>query len=439
MPRDLPELIRADRAHLWHPRSQQRSWAAADPLILTSASGCWVTDIHGRQRIDATAGRGTAVFGHSHPDVRRAIEQQLKKLTHSSLQSGSHVPALRLAERLAEIAPWGLQRCFFGANRSDTVEAAMKISWQVQQARGQPARQRFAVVGQAHHGDSIGALTLAGDDPDHELFEPLLNEPVILAAPRSASDATDALLQRAMRQLEAAAPHLAALFVEPLCVGRQWQMHPPSWLRALLQRARELDVLLVIDEANTSLGRTCASFAVDTVGVAPDLLLLSNGLTNGTLPLGVVLATEEVYDTFGGVGGSAQQLAHVEHWAGSPLSCAAALATLDLLEQGQMLDWATALTQQIAMLGPRLANTPGVRQVRTTGVLVAVELDLPSSHPESATGEAGAVVNAAREAGALLHAEGNTVLIQPPLCTPDDALLDLFDITTQAIRTVLAP
>ena len=439
MPQDLPELIRADRAHLWHPRSQQRSWAAADPLILTSASGCWVTDIHGRRRIDATSGRGTAVFGHGHPQVRRAIEEQLKQLSHHSLQSASHIPALRLAERLAGIAPWGLQRCFFGASRSDTVEAAMKICWQVQQARGRPARQRFAVLGQAHHGDSLGALSLAGDDPAHEMFEPLLNEPVLLAAPRSAGDSTVFLLKRALADLEAAAPHLAALFVEPLCVGRQWHMHPPSWLRTLLERARELDVVLVVDEARSSLGRTCATFAVDTVGVAPDLLLLSDGLTNGTLPLGVVLATDTIYETLQGDRRATQQLAHVEHWAGNPLSCAAALATLDLLEQGQVLDWATALTQQIALLAPRLANTPGVRQVRTTGVLVAVELDLPSSHPDSATGEAGAVVNAAREAGALLHAEGTTLLLQPPLCTPDDALVELFDITTQAIRTVLSP
>jgi len=429
-------LADLDRRHLWHPFTQHQAWNAEEPLIIADAEGCWLRDDVGRRYLDGVSSLWCNVHGHRVPEIDAAVRAQLDRVAHSTLLGLSHPTAITLAARLAAVAPAGLTRVFYSDSGSTAAEVALKMAFQYQRQRGAPERTRFATLSGAYHGDTIGAVSVGGIDLFHETFRPLLFPTVVLPAPVTAGGAEEAdCLERALAALDAHGDQLAALVVEPLVQGAAgMKHHSPAFLRALVERARALGALVIADEVAVGFGRTGALFACELAEVRPDLLCLAKGITGGYLPLAATLATDAIYEAFLAAPAAARQFFHGHTYTGNPLACAAALASLDLFAQREVLTHVRALAARFAAHLERVASLPGVAAVRHRGVMVGIDLATPGGVPYSPEVRAGhRLAMAARARGVVLRPLGDTLVINPPLALS----LDEADLLFSAVGDLL--
>lgn len=440
-----------DLAVLWHPCTQMREHPHALPLFpVARGEGAWLVGFDGRRVLDGVSSWWTNLHGHAEPRIAEAIALQARTLEQVILAGFSHAPAVELAERLLAIAPCEagrdpLAKVFYADNGSAGVEVALKMAFHWFHNRGIEGRTKFVALTGSYHGETLGALSV-GDIPLYRrVYAPLLLETLFAPSPdafgardeaeaeRLALAAADALAQL----LDAHAGEICALIVEPLlqCAGGM-RMHHPAWLRRTRELCDAHGVFLIADEIATGFGRTGTLFACEQAGIQPDLLCLSKGLTGGFLPLCAVLATQAIYDGF--LDDSREHaFLHSHSYSGNPLACAAALASLDILERDGVLARNRATAAKMAALAEPLRAHPAVAEVRQTGMVVAIEL-----HPEAGNAEDGHAVEiagrrglrvyrAALEAGVLLRPLGDVLYWMPPYCI-DDAQLDLMARATAA-------
>lgn len=449
---------------LWHPCTQMREHgiglpaghageAAALPLLTVArGEGAWLVCHDGRRVLDAVSSWWTNLHGHAEPSIAAAIARQAHTLEQVILAGCSHPPAVELAERLLAVAPRQpgrdpLAKVFYADNGSSGVEVALKMAFHWFHNRGERGRTRFVALRGSYHGETIGALAV-GDLPLYRnVYGPLLPQALFAASPDAfgAHDA-NAAEQRAhaaadaLQQLFEAHPgEICAFILEPLvqCAGGM-RMHHPAYLR----RARDLcdahGIFMIADEIAVGFGRTGTLFACEQGGIQPDLLCLSKGLTGGFLPLCAVLATNRIYDGF--LDDSRERaFLHSHSYSGNPLACAAALASLDILENDGVIERNRMTAERMAELAAPFAAHPMVAEVRQTGMILAIEL-----HPEADNHEDGHAVEisgrrglrmyrAALEHDVLLRPLGDVLYWMPPYCIDNAQLSLLVQATTAAI------
>lgn len=408
-------LVAADHRHLWHPFTQMQEWLAEPPVIIESGQGAVLRDVEGREYLDANSSIWTNLHGHQHPHITAAIQAQLGRIAHSSFLGLSNVPAIQLAERLAHLS--GMPRVFYSDDGSTAVEAAIKLALQYWQHRGQPHRRRFVAFANAYHGDTLGAVSVGGIDLFHTTFKPLLFE-----------------VERVTRVEEiGAGDDLAAVIIEPLIQGAAgMKLWPAGMLRELRRFCDATGALLILDEVLTGFGRTGRMFACQHEAVQPDLMALAKGLTAGYLPLAATLTTEEIFRAFLGEYGEFKTFFHGHSYTGNQLGCAAALASLDVFEEEQVLPRIASLSDQLAAGLTRLASMPGVRETRQCGLIGAVEIG-----PYPIEQKMGfQVCDAMRTRGVLTRPIGNTIVIIPPYCVTDAQLATIISVLADSVQEV---
>jgi adenosylmethionine-8-amino-7-oxononanoate aminotransferase len=415
------DLAAADRAHLWHPFTQQRGWAEEEPLIVESAEGTDLIDIHGRRYIDGVSSLWCNVHGHRHPRIDAAVREQLDSVAHSTMLGLSHRPGIELARRLVELAPAGLTRVFYSDSGSTAAEIALKTAFQYWRQRGEE-RPRFLALRMAYHGDTIGSVSVGGIDLFHSLYRPLLFD-TLKAEPGDLDDMD--------RLLGEHAGEVAAVIMEPLVQGAAGMLvHPSGYLRGVRELCDRHGVLLILDEVATGFGRTGRMFACEHEGVAPDLMCLAKGITGGYLPLAATLATERIYEGFLGEFEEFRTFFHGHTYTGNPLACAAALATLDVFEEERTLEGLAGKIDLLRDLLRPVTGLPAVREVRQCGFMVGIELsDFPLS-----VRMGHRVTLEARARGAIVRPLGDVVVLMPPLSISVGNLRRLVAITADAIE-----
>ena len=420
-----PDLVERDRRAVWHPYAPPR----ADPLFaVESACGVRLRLVDGRELVDGMSSWWSAIWGYRHPHLEAAIREQLERLPHVMFGGLTHEPAVSLCERLLALAPPGLCRAFLCDSGSVAVEVAIKLALQVWQARGRPERRRLLALRGGYHGDTAGAMAVC--DPVtgmHSLFRGVLAEQLFAErpAPRFDEACTDEHLADFSRLLERHAHELAAVILEPIVqgAGGMW-FYAPDYLRRVRALCDRHDVLLIADEIATGFGRTGRVFACEHAGIAPDLLCAGKALTGGTLSLAVTLASDAVCEAL--AAGEPGALMHGPTFMGNPLACAAANASLDLLEREP---WAERVAAIEAGLRRGLAPCralPGVTDVRVLGAIGVVELDEPV--------DMARVQPAFVEAGVWIRPFGRLVYTMPPFPIEDADLA----LVTGAIGRVLS-
>ena len=423
VPVDHATLAAEDRAHLWHPFTQQRGWAGEEPLIVERADGTDLIDTNGRRYIDGVSSLWCNVHGHRHPRIDRAVRAQLDRMAHSTMLGLSHPLAIRLARRLVDIAPAGLTRVFYSDSGSTATEIALKMAFQYWQQRGgeDARRTRFVSLRDAYHGDTIGAVSVGGIDVFHGTYRPLLFES-LMAEPGDAAD-----IERLLEQHEG---EVAAVIVEPLVQGAAgMRVHPDGYLRDVRDLCDRHGALLVCDEVATGFGRTGRMFACEHEDVAPDLLCVAKGVTGGYLPLAATLATERIYEGFLGEHAELRTFFHGHTYTGNPLACAAALASLDVFEREQTLE---RLQPKIALLERLLRpveSLSAVGEVRRRGFMCGIELR--GFDPSDRMGHL--VTLEARRRGAVVRPLGDVVILMPPLSISEADLERLVAIVAESI------
>ncbi len=421
---DHEALVEADRAHLWHPFTQQRDWAGEPPVIVERAEGTDLIDTQGNRYIDGVSSLWCNVHGHRQPRIDAAIREQLDRVAHSTMLGLSHPPAIELASRLVDIAPPGLTRVFYSDSGSTATEIALKMAFQYWRQQGDDRRTRFISLREAYHGDTIGSVSVGGIDLFHATYRPLLFD-TLAAEPGDVDD---------MRRLFETHPdEIAAVILEPLVQGAAGMLvHPESYLRAVRELCDEHDTLLICDEVAVGYGRTGRMWACEHEDVSPDLLCIAKGLTGGYMPLAATLASERIYEGFLGAPEEARTFFHGHTYTGNPLACAAAIANLETFERERTLEGLQPKIRLLDELLDGVAGLPQVDEVRSRGLMAGI--DLGEHDPAQRVGHR--VAMAARERGAIIRPLGDVVVLMPPLAIDTGDLRRLVEITTASIEAV---
>ncbi len=439
-----------DRRYLWHPFTQQRDWVQTAPLIIERGQGVYLYDSDGRRYLDGVSSIWVNLHGHRKGALDRALTAQLKRIAHTTLLGLSNAPAIELAKRLVGIAPRGLTRVFYSDNGSTAVEVALKMAFQYWRLQGSAdkSKTKFLHLGQAYHGDTLGAVGVGGIPIFHERFKPLLRPsyeahapycyrcPLGLTFPKckvACADSVEDVLERHHDEI-------AALIVEPmlLAAGGMITM-PPGYLTRLRKLCTRYRVLMIADEVATGFGRTGRMFACEHEGIKPDLMAVSKGLTGGYLPLAATLTTERIYRAFLGRYDEFRAFFHGHSYTGNPLGCAVALANLEVFRKERTL---ARLQPKIKTLGRLLAPFRAhqhVGDIRQLGLIVGIELvrNRGTKAPYPLAERVGMrVADEAKKLGLLLRPLGNVIVLMPPLSTTIPELRRMAGIVTKAIRAV---
>ncbi|MDW8221549.1 MAG: adenosylmethionine--8-amino-7-oxononanoate transaminase [Gemmatales bacterium] len=459
-PEEKRQLQTWDLAHVWHPFTQMAQYEQSEPLIIQRAAGCWLEDVDGRRYLDGVASIWCNLFGHRRAEIDRAILEQLGQVAHTTLLGISHVPAIRLARKLVELAAplaqFGepLTHVFFSDDGATAVEVALKMAFQYWQQRPhhlggpKPRKTKFVSFGGAYHGDTLGDVSVGGVELFHRVFGPLLfptyraPQPYCYRCPlglRRESCALDCAAE-CERLLAEQHEEIAAVVIEPLVQGAAGMIvAPEGFLRRIREATRRYDVLLIADEVAVGLGRTGTLFACQQEQVAPDFLCLAKGLTGGYLPLAVTLTNQRIYQAFIGSIAERRTFFHGHTYSGNPLGAAAALATLELFEKERILEKLPPRIAQLTEWCERFRQLPHVGDVRQKGLLAGIELvrDKVSREPYPYESQIGhAVCRRARERGVLLRPLGHILVIFPPLVISEEELELLCQTLWWAIRDV---
>ncbi|MEY4430338.1 MAG: adenosylmethionine--8-amino-7-oxononanoate transaminase [Cyanobacteriota bacterium] len=414
--------------HLWHPTTQVA--VAPEPLRVVGGRGSLLELEDGRQLIDAISSWWVTLHGHAEPSIAAAIGRQAHQLEQVIFANFSHPPAEQLATRLSTLT--GLERLFFSDNGSTAVEVALKIAWQWWRNQGSERRQLIAFEG-AYHGDTFGAMALGDRSIFTAPYDDLLFDVARIPWPHThwGDGGLEQREAEALRQLDQALQTpTAALIVEPLIQGASgMRLVRAGFLRAVQQRLRASGALLIADEVMTGFGRTGALFACQRAQLQPDLMALSKGLTGGFLPMGVTLASERLYRGFISDTPS-HTFFHGHSFTANPLGCAAALASLDLLQHNPERYQQFEARQRPLL--EQLSGHPLVKRVRCLGTMAAFEVEAGAASYLNPVGRQ--IQRLCLEQGVFLRPLGNVVYVLPPLGISDAQLQRVYD----ALRSALA-
>ncbi|HZL48460.1 MAG TPA: adenosylmethionine--8-amino-7-oxononanoate transaminase [Solirubrobacteraceae bacterium] len=423
---DWEALLAFDGEHVWHPYGALPG--ALPPLPVVSAEGVRLKLADGRELIDGMASWWCAIHGYRHPALDAAVREQLGRMAHVMFGGLTHEPAVRLAERLVEIAPDGLEQVFLADSGSVSVEVAIKLCLQVQRALGRPERTRLLTVRGGYHGDTFGAMAVC--DPVggmHGMFTGVLPEHVFAPRPPGGFDAglDEAWAEQVSELVARHAHELAAVIVEPVVqgAGGMW-FYAPECVALLRRLCDEHGLLLVLDEIATGFGRTGALFACEHAGVAPDVMCVGKALTGGYLTLAATLCTRAVSDAVSsGEGGG---LMHGPTFMANPLACAVALASLDLLMSGGWRERVAAIEHGLRAGLEPARDLPGVADVRVLGAIGVVQL-----HDEV---DVSAVTATAVERGVWLRPFRDLIYTMPPYVIAEEDLARVTGAVVDAVR-----
>jgi adenosylmethionine-8-amino-7-oxononanoate aminotransferase len=407
-----------DRSHLWHAFTQMAEY---EPLLIERAEGCTLIDVDGNRYLDGVSSLWCNVHGHRHPRIDAAIREQLDWVAHVTSLGLSNPTTIRLAKKLVDLSPPGLNHVFFSDSGATAVEVALKMAFQYwrQCSKPEPQRTKYLAFDAAYHGDTLGSVSVGGVARFHALFEPLLFDVVRLPAPVGWASSPSEHLKQLEAALERHGHELAAVVIEPLvqCAAGML-MHPPGYLAGVRELTQKHNVLLIADEVAVGLGRTGTMFACEQEGVSPDFLCLAKGLTGGYLPVAATLATTPIWEAFLGRYEDSRSFFHGHTYGGNPLGCAAALATLEIFEEERTLEDLKPKIARLAEHLQRIAQLPHVGDVRQRGLIAGIDLVRDKSSRELFpwTEKRGlAVCQHALTEGVWLRPLGSTLVIMPPL------------------------
>jgi len=417
------DVIARDKRYVWHPYTQHGT--EVEPTVIARAKGASLFDAQGREILDLISSWWTCTHGHSHPKINAALAHQAGELEHVMFAGFTHAPAVNLAERLAGLLPGDLNRVFFSDDGSTSVEVAIKIAYQSWVNRGEPRRRMLVAFDGGYHGDTLGAMSVGRGSQMFGAFRGLMCQVCVLPYPATfeGDDAADEREAGALSALDALLTErgqsIAAVIIEPLMQGAAgMRFCRPSFLKRLVEAAQRAGVIVIFDEVATGFGRTGTMFALEQAGVVPDLVCLSKGLTAGYMPLAATVARDDMFDMF--LGHSFDRaLPHGHSFTANPLSCAVALASLDLYEEERTIARIAHINARHRAIISALAGRPDVTKLRVLGSVLAFEVKEGGLYQS----EESRLLRAwYLSQGFNIRPMGSTVYLLPPYCITDDEL-----------------
>jgi adenosylmethionine-8-amino-7-oxononanoate aminotransferase len=379
------DLISRSLSAVWHPCSQMKHYEAFPLVPISRGQGAWLHDFDGNKYLDAVSSWWVNLFGHSNPRINAALREQLEKLEHVMLAGFTHEPVVELSERLRELAPPGLGHCFYGSDGASATEIALKMSAHYWRNTGQPDKTQFISLQNSYHGETLGALSVTDVALFRDAYGALIRQQATVMSPdnrnAAAGESNEAYALRCAAALDVHLQQhhaqLAAFIIEPLVQGAAGMaMYHPTYLERARQLCDNYGVHLIADEIAVGMGRTGTMFACEQGGITPDFLLISKGITGGYLPLSIVMTTDKIFQAFY-ADEAARGFLHSHSYTGNPLACRAALATLDIFEQDDVLAINRHKAGYLNGISQPLRELPAVQNWRNTGMIWAFEVKSP--------------------------------------------------------------
>ncbi|MDQ9171976.1 adenosylmethionine--8-amino-7-oxononanoate transaminase [Oxalobacteraceae bacterium R-40] len=423
---------------VWHPCTQMQHHETVPLIAVSHGCGAWLHDHDGRRYLDAISSWWVNLFGHANPRINAALKDQLDRLEHAMLAGFTHEPVIALSEQLAARTGHTLGHCFYASDGASAVEIALKMSFHFWRNSGQADKQEFICLSGSYHGETIGALAVTDVALFRDAYGPLLQRAHVVASPdaRQAQDSESAadVARRAAaaleKKLQERAGRIAAVIVEPLVqCATGMAMHDPVYLSEVRALCDRYGVHLIADEIAVGCGRTGTFFACEQAKIWPDFICLSKGISGGYLPLSLVMTRDEIYQGFYD-SDMKRGFLHSHSYTGNPLACRAALATLAIFDEDDVLNRNRQRAQRLADALASLASHPKVRHFRQRGTILA--FDAAVDDPEKAASFSRRFFTAALQQELLLRPIGTTVYLMPPYILSDEEI-DGLAARTQAV------
>lgn len=424
----VEELIEADKKFIWHPYTEFGSANHVYPV--KKAYGVCITLTDGRELIDGIASWWSCLHGYNHPQLNQAIESQLASMAHVMFAGFTHEPAIKLAKKLVEITPEGLNKVFFSDSGSVAVEVAMKMALQYWISQHQPQRNKFLTIKQGYHGDTLATMSLC--DPHsgmHHLFHHALQHQFFAEAPDSAFD--EGLNERNFdhfaQVLKRNKQNIAAVILEPIVQGAGgMKFYSPQYLKQVRELCDEYDLLLIADEIATGFGRTGKLFACEHAGISPDIMCLGKALSAGYITLAATLCNDKVSN--GISQGPANIFMHGPTYMANPLACAVANTSIDLLLSQDWQSIINNIEQQMKLELLPCKKMPGVKDVRVLGAIGVVEMEEKI--------DTQALMPKIIEKGVWLRPFGNIIYLTPAFIISRDDLSILTHAVCEIVKEI---
>ncbi len=422
------ELLELDKAHVWHPYSAMPTTGSGFPVYsVVSADGVRLRLTDGRELVDGMSSWWCAIHGYNHPEMNRALEIQLQKMSHVMFGGLTHRPAVELATQLVALTPELLQSVFFSDSGSVSVEVAMKMAIQYWVAKGDTRKKYFLTIRNGYHGDTFGAMSVS--DPVtgmHSIFRGSLTQHYFVDSPVCGfgQPCTDEDIAAFEKILSVEKNNLAAVIMEPIVQGAGgMRFYSAEYLKRVRELCHHYDVLLILDEIATGFGRTGKLFACEHASITPDIMCVGKALTGGYMSLAATLTTTDVSATISL--GDPGVFMHGPTFMANPLACTAALTSLKILLASAWQSEVSRIERQLASGLEPCRAINGVKEVRVLGAIGVVELD----HPV----DMSVVQPLFVDAGVWIRPFGKLVYLMPPFIIDDK---DLAKLTTAVVNMV---
>ena len=410
------DLLARSLKSVWHPCTQMKRHESLPLVPIQYGQGVWLYDMDGSRYLDAVSSWWVNLFGHCNPRINSAIVDQLGKLEHVMLAGFTHEPVVQLSERLIQLAPAGLGHCFYASDGASATEIALKMSVHYWRNSSKPNKTQFISLQNSYHGETLGALSVTDVSLFKDAYGTLIKHNVTVPSPDwRAAEKGESAQDYALRcadyldlYLQQHHESIAAFIVEPLVQGAAGMaMYHPVYLQRARKLCDQYDVLLIADEIAVGMGRTGTMFACEQANIVPDFLLLSKGITGGYLPLSVVMVADKIYQAFYD-DDLTRGFLHSHSYTGNALACRAALATLDIFVENDVLKANRAKSAYLNRVAEPLRQHPNVINFRNTGMIWACEINSPFADFAQRCFSLGL------KHELLLRPMGNTLYFMPP-------------------------
>ncbi len=429
------ELKEEDLKYIFHPCTQMKDHEKLPLISIKKAYGVYLEDFEGNTYIDGISSWWVNTLGHSNKFINDKIKAQLDDLEHILLAGFTHKPAVALAKKLVELTPKGLDKVFFADNGSSGIEVALKMAFHYFSNMGEK-REYFVSLENSYHGETIGALSVSDMGLYKDVYNPILIQTLQAKAPKNQTkDEANIALLDMENLLKERYKSIAAVIVEPLiqCAGNM-NMYHSDYLVGLRKLCDLYSVFLIADEVAVGFGRTGKLFACEWAEITPDFMILSKGLTAGYLPLSVVMLKQKIYDAFyceydtKGV----RSFLHSHSYTGNPLSCTAALAGLEFLENENILENNKETISFIQNQLERLEECENIANIRQQGMVCAFEIVGYKSEERIGL----QFYEYALNMGVILRPLGNTIYFMPPYIITQEEIVKVFDVIIESLQTL---
>ena len=389
------------------------------------AKGALLFDEEGKTYVDAVSSWYTAMYGHCNDYIVERVHRQMQQLDQIIFSGFTHEPAIELSEKLMAILPQNQQKLMFNDNGSTSTEIGIKMALQYHHNKGQ-TRKTLLAFEEGFHGDTFGAMSVSGLSVYNGPFEEFFIDVKRIPLPTATNQEE---LIKAIEAFHAETP-LAGFIYEPLVQGAAgMKMYQPAHLDSILQKCKELGIILIADEVMTGFGKTGSFFASDFIEVKPDVICLSKALTAGLVPMGVTTCTQAIFDAFydDDIG---KGLFHAHTYSANPIACATAIAALDLLQSEEIQQNIKQIQSWHAAFASEIEKHPKVHSTRQQGTIFALELDVPMERYGNLRYQ---IYERCMAEGVYLRPLGSTIYILAPFVTTQEQMQKVY----AAIKKVL--